>query len=366
MGQLSLAPLKYSYFSSKMGLNTVSTHIIKAIVFVAASRSTKFHDKPSPQRDIGKSSLLIVFGAFVFIGLFAPTTVGAHSGHHHDRSNLMLSNETNRLENDHAQTGEALPKELQTVYRQNKSQTLREQRAELRRKRKEQRLKNKEEQRLKDQELEATRKKADKYYEEAVESASQDTDTRLSKEAQSSARPTVYLRLQAGMAHEESTLEGGSNDAVLSGRGFGYGAALGVSINSTLSLHLSGFGDVNRVKACESCTLNFNAIGGGATIYIGETSGFFISPEIGAGFVDFDVNLETGLGSVSSQEELGEADVGIALRFTVGHETAVTETWGLGVLGSFGYHHNSFEAKDGKERTISGTNFMVGFGLTHH
>lgn len=163
------------------------------------------------------------------------------------------------------------------------------------------------------------------------------------------------LRMVLGGGGAGSKIESGGESLDFSGTGFVFDVAVGGTISPNLAIHGSFFGwsisdpdleaktDSASGTVSTSGNLTMSAFGAGVTYYFMPVN-LYLSGNLGFGTLSGDGDID------------GETDMGLALNVMVGKEWWLSNRWGLGVAGSFGYH--SLPDKDVDEKW-SGTNFAL-------
>jgi hypothetical protein len=173
-----------------------------------------------------------------------------------------------------------------------------------------------------------------------------------------------FLRMVLGGGTAKSELSEGENSLEFSGPAGVFDIAIGGTVTSNLAIHGSLFGWLISDPDVEL------SVGAGDSLYggTGTASGDLSLSAFGGGVTYYfmPINLylsgNVGVGALSGSGEIdGETDAGLALNFMVGKEWWVSNRWGLGLAGAFGYH--SFPEKDSNE-DWTGTNFTLLFSAT--
>jgi hypothetical protein len=139
-----------------------------------------------------------------------------------------------------------------------------------------------------------------------------------------------FLRMTAGGTYASS-----SDGFEVNGWGGDFTFALGGCVSENLALHGSLFSwsmsdpdlKIGGLEGQLDGDFGMAAYGGGVTYYF-MPSNFYISGNVGLGFLSIDS------GSVDET-----SDPGIAIDALLGKEWWVGNSWGLGLAGAFGYHN---------------------------
>lgn len=144
-----------------------------------------------------------------------------------------------------------------------------------------------------------------------------------------------FLRLSTGVGITQSEYSDPSLPLKFSGLGNDINGAVGAVVFDNFALHATVFGcllpkpDVELFGQTEQFQGNIilSVLGVGFTYYIMPINICF-SPSIGMGRL-----------TIEDEEEAADTDMGPAVDVTLGKEWWVSNEWGLGASGSFGYHH---------------------------
>ena len=167
-----------------------------------------------------------------------------------------------------------------------------------------------------------------------------------------------FLRLSAGGGSAKTSICLLDEDFELTGPSGDVNLAIGAIVSPNLALHGTIWGwsvsdpdfEWGEVGiAFEGTDLSLSAIGGGLTYYFMPVN-MYLSGSVGIGVLTLD-----GPGGS------GETDGGLTFDITLGKEWWVSDRWGLGVSGGFGYH--SIPEKDVDENW-SGNSFGIRFSAT--
>jgi len=173
----------------------------------------------------------------------------------------------------------------------------------------------------------------------------------------------LFLRLSGGFGYARSKMEESGVSLQFSGSSADVNLAIGGMVTPKLALHATLIGWMTsgpEIKVCDgrcetgsSDDLDFSlsGFGGGVTYYF-MPSNFYLSGSICAA----QLTLTVDNASLDS-------DYGPAIDITAGKEWWVSDSWGLGVAGSFGYHSIGFAEFDSK---WSGPSFAVRFSATYN
>jgi hypothetical protein len=173
----------------------------------------------------------------------------------------------------------------------------------------------------------------------------------------------IFLRLSGGGGYARSKIEEGSMSVQFSGTSGDINLAIGGMIKPNLALHGTLIGWVTTgpdIKVCSgTCVtgsdedLDFGLTGyGGGITYFFMPSNVYVSASICA------AQLTLTYNNVST-----DTDWGPAIDITAGKEWWVSDSWGLGAAGSFGYHSVSDPDID---QNWKGPSFAVRFSATYN
>jgi hypothetical protein len=146
---------------------------------------------------------------------------------------------------------------------------------------------------------------------------------------------SFFLRLSTGAGYAKTSFEYGTLPEIeISGVTGDVNIAIGGMLTPNLALHGTLFGwsasdpdlTFGSLSGEVQGDVTTSAVGGGLTYYIMPIN-IYISGSVGIAVM----NVETSLTG-------GETDNGVAVDFTLGKEWWVSDSWGLGIAGAFGYH----------------------------
>lgn len=174
----------------------------------------------------------------------------------------------------------------------------------------------------------------------------------------------LFLRLSGGFGYASSKVEIGDGSLELSGTTGDVNFAIGGVVTPNLALHATLWAWVTTDPElevcdggyCESGTVEevdfgLSGFGGGFTYYF-IPSNFYISGSICAATL-----------SMTYEGVTAESEYGPAVDITTGKEWWVSDSWGIGVAGAFGYHWIGEEAITEK---WSGASFALRFSATYN
>ena len=172
-----------------------------------------------------------------------------------------------------------------------------------------------------------------------------------------------FLRLSAGFGHASSKVEESGESLEFSGGSGDVNFAIGGMVTPNLALHATLIGWLTtgpEIKICdgrcetgsdENLDFSLSGFGGGLTYYV-MPSNFYLTASICAAktTMTYD-NMDR------------DSDYGPAIDIGVGKEWWVSDSWGLGVAGGFGYHSVSDPDFD---PNWSGPSFAVRFSASYN
>jgi hypothetical protein len=173
----------------------------------------------------------------------------------------------------------------------------------------------------------------------------------------------VFLRLSGGFGYASSKIEEGGESLEFSGTSGDVNFAIGGMVTPNLAVHgtlIGWYTTGPEIKVCngrcetgsdDDLDFSLSGFGGGLT-YFFAPSNFYISGSICA------AQLTLTYDNVSR-----DSDYGPAIDISAGKEWWVSDNWGIGVAGGFGYH--SVGDPDLNENW-SGTSFAVRFSATYN
>ena len=172
-----------------------------------------------------------------------------------------------------------------------------------------------------------------------------------------------FLRLAPGFGGASSKIEAGADEINMDGPAGLINIAIGGMVTESMALHGTIFGwsiaDPNAeiieggtevASGDLDGTLSLGGIGVGITNYF-MPSNFYISATLGFASLELDID---NLGNA-------ESDTGFAGEISLGKEWWVSNNWGLGIAGVFGFH--SIPDSDVDEN-FKGANVGVLFSAT--
>ena len=173
-----------------------------------------------------------------------------------------------------------------------------------------------------------------------------------------------FVRLSTGFGYASSKIEEGDISYQLSGGTGDANLAFGGMVTPHLALHATLLAWVTtspELKYCDGgrcdtetfdeIDFSLSGFGGGVTYYF-MPSNFYLSGSICAAEL-----------TVTHENRSESSDYGPAIDITVGKEWWVSDSWGLGVAGGFGYHSVSWEYTSSN---WSGTSFGIRFSATYN
>jgi hypothetical protein len=168
-----------------------------------------------------------------------------------------------------------------------------------------------------------------------------------------------FLRLSAGPGTATTSFDLFGADLEISGPTGDANLAIGGMVTRNLALHATLFGWVASDPDMSflgrtgrlSADVSLSGLGIGLTYYFMPVN-IYVSGSVGAASL-----------TVESGQTSGETDLGPAMDLTLGKEWWVSESWGLGVAGAFGYH--SVPEKD-IEGDWTGTSFGIRFTASYN
>lgn len=166
-----------------------------------------------------------------------------------------------------------------------------------------------------------------------------------------------FLRLSLGGGAANTSLDLGLDDLEVSGASADINLAVGKVVTPNLAIHATLFGwivenpDVEFGGQVEvaNADLDMAAIGGGLTYYFMPIN-IYVSGSFGIATL-----------TVDGPEGEEETDTGFATDLTLGKEWWVSDRWGLGVSGGFGYNNIP---EEGFAERWSGVSFAFRFSAT--
>jgi hypothetical protein len=168
-----------------------------------------------------------------------------------------------------------------------------------------------------------------------------------------------FLRLSGGGGTATTTFDVFGADLDISGATGDVNLAIGGMVTRNLALHATLFGwlasdpDISFLGSTETLAadVSINGFGAGLTYYFMPVN-IYISGSVGAASM-----------TVESEQTSGETDLGPAIDLTVGKEWWVSDSWGIGVAGAFGYHS---VPEKGITGDWTGTSFGIRFTASYN
>lgn len=169
-----------------------------------------------------------------------------------------------------------------------------------------------------------------------------------------------FLRLTLGGGYSKTEIGEGGDKLAFKGTSGSFDVALGAVVTRNLAVHatLGGWGlvdpdaEFNGSEATlDDTSITVALFGGGLTYYFGDSNAY-ITGSVGAAQMRMDYD-----------GDYGDSDTGVAADFGIGKEWWVSDSWGLGVSATVGFH--SIPPGEGSDN-FKGTSFAVRFSATHN
>ena len=167
-----------------------------------------------------------------------------------------------------------------------------------------------------------------------------------------------FLRLAGGLGYATTDIDDGVDQIDLSGMTGDLEIAIGGMVARNLALHgtLLGWAIADPDVQFNSNSgefpgdLSLSAAGIGVTYFFMPTN-LYLSGTVGFGQLTLDVD---GVGNA-------DTDTGFVFEGTLGKEWWVSDNWGIGLSGAFGFHSIP---DDGIDESWKGANFALRFSAT--